>query len=740
MKKSLLSTFFGLLILITSQVNAQTGTKVTPDGTTSSGVSTDVQAFPGCQSLAYQVINYPGKFQTIDLGSATRSTIFTFPVFAVNAMGFNPKDNLIYGIAVTKNPGNSSTGYSPELVVIGSNKKFQILTTVGIPLPGAAGTGTLGRTPFLGDVNEDGILFISEKNGLYKIDLNKGSADYLKVVLVRNYSPTETAKLDGAADIAFPAGDKRYAYTVNKTGDVIKIDTDDGTFTSVDNVINSGGPFGFGTAFFDNENSLYVNNNIDATIYKIFNATTGSPTWTVFSPSGGVADNSNDGARCPNSAVPPYVTGTVYIDKNGSTPVNNVFPLPATQLYAQLVNSSNVVVKSVPVSTDGIYQISLYNTTGNVILTGNYSVHITTASGIGSPSTSLPYNYVHVSSWGPTGGTPDPTPGDGKIPIGTPVLGTNIVGVNFGIEQLPNSTDVTIDVPGKVGVGDYAFLDDSYQGDNPVQFPSLKGTDPEEVTLPTGSVSSVKITTLANNADLFYNGSPTPLQAGDIITNYDKSLLKLVVTQPGSNKIIFKFAYLDAAGKEDPTPATYTINYIYTLPVQISSFTAEVDNEDARLNWTTSNEQNNAGFGVQHSVDGNNWNLLYFVNSKAVNGISSMQISYQYIDKNITTGTHYYRLKQTDLDGNFVYSDIAKVDNNSLNSAFKVYPNPTSSYIFIEYSGAVKTPIRIMDMNGRMVKSLFTTGAKTRVATNELAAGTYVVSIDGKTQKLTVKK
>lgn len=189
-------------------------------------------------------------------------------------------------------------------------------------------------------------------------------------------------------------------------------------------------------------------------------------------------------------------------------------------------------------------------------------------------------------------------------------------------------------------------------------------------------------------------------------------------------------------GDDVSTSFTYTLKY--PLPVTLSSFTAKENNGDALLDWITSSEQNNAGYGVEHSLDGTNWNQLAFVNSKALNGNSNNKLNYQYIDRDLTTGTHYYRLKQTDLDGTFGYSNVAKVDNSSLNTALKVYPNPTSSYIYVEYSGAVKTPIRILDANGRVVKTLLTTSAKTKVETNEFATGTYIISIDGKTSKFTV--
>ena len=432
------------------------------------------------------------------------------------------------------------------------------------------------------------------------------------------------------------------------------------------------------------------------------------------------------GGEAPDGEVEDYfipfytISGTVYTDANGGIPDGTV---PPSGLYAQLVDASNTVKQSVPLNANGTYQLTLLN---------GVSVQITKVSGTGTSSTNLPANYVHVSST-------DGTPFDGITHITS--YGADNTGINFGVEQLPNSNDVNVSAPEGANIGKEFILDGRvYQmgpiATNTVSFPPLSGSDPEDGIL--GAANSVKITSIPNNADLIYNGHI--VAAGDIIVNYDPSKLVLKVTAGGSYTITFNFAFLDAANQADLTPATYKITFDYALTVQLSSFTAKANNGDAILDWITSTEQNSKGFGVEHSLDGTNWNQLDFVNSKAVSGNSNQRLSYQYIDKGLSNGIHYYRLKQADLNGAFTYSNIARVDNNSLIARFRVYPNPSSSYIFIEYSGDVKTPIKIIDMGGRVMKSLFTTGVKTRVETNEFPAGTYVIVINGNTSKFTVNR
>ncbi len=888
------SQFAGTVIANNGAINLATGATVTgrvlsttgavniKDATVTSdkvcGLTITPAPFDPCSNFAYQVMGLHSEFQDINLATGKRTTIFTFPNFAVNAMGFNQVDDRLYAIRQNLNPS-----FTTDLIVIGSDHTYQVLATTGEPLPGSGGTsGT--QAAFIGDINANGIMFISQTASLYSINLNPSSGtDYLKVY---KYKLSATPSL--FYDFGFPAGDNVNAYGVNQTGDLVKINTTTRVITIVKPGVVPGGQYG--AVFFDNLHNLYVSEN-GGMIYKIIN-TTSATLGDIIGAYYSTADPTgvNDGARCPNASVPviadfgdapnsyltllasggpshiglpavpvpiylgagltydqdgqpspnadkdvddgissfpgltpsntyasysvtvatkngvnfnaylngwidwnnngifdpgekvsrtitpnttsvtltwtnqtlvdvagrtgtyarfrissssplistpggqapdgevedyyiPFYTisGTVYTDANGGTPDGT---LPPPGLYAQLVDGINVVKQSVPLNPDGTYQLILLN---------GVSVQITNVSGTAISSTALPANYVHVSST-------DGTPFDGKTQITS--YGADNTGIDFGIEQLPNSDDVNVSITKKVFIGNSFILDGRTYvvGQNgntaSVQFPPLSGTDPEDGAL--GSGKSVKITTVPNNANLYYNGGL--VTAGQVIVNYDPSLLSLTITIGGSNTIVFNYAFLDAAGQSDATPATYTIDFVYILPVELASFTARGDNGDAILDWITSNEANSAGFGVEHSLDGTNWNLLAFVNSKSVNGNSNVKLSYQYIDRDIINGTHYYRLKQTDLNGNFVYSDIAKVDMNSSNTAFKVYPNPSNSYIFIEYSGAAKTPVRIIDMNGRVVKSLQTTGPKTRVETNEFPAGTYLISMDGKTIKFTVNR
>lgn len=111
------------------------------------------------------------------------------------------------------------------------------------------------------------------------------------------------------------------------------------------------------------------------------------------------------------------------------------------------------------------------------------------------------------------------------------------------------------------------------------------------------------------------------------------------------------------------------------IPVELTSFTATSGNNGVSLNWVTASETNNQGFYIERSSDKNDWDNLGFVQG---NGTSVNVNNYLFVDRIVTTGKYYYRLKQSDFDGSFSYSheielEVSKPDEFALHQN---YPNP----------------------------------------------------------------
>ena len=97
-----------------------------------------------------------------------------------------------------------------------------------------------------------------------------------------------------------------------------------------------------------------------------------------------------------------------------------------------------------------------------------------------------------------------------------------------------------------------------------------------------------------------------------------------------------------------------TLSFL-TLPIELISFNATEMLDEIKIDWTTQSEINNDYFSVERSFDGKEFYALENISGA---GNSTTQLTYSYNDHNLLAGARYYRLKQTDYDGNFKYSDI----------------------------------------------------------------------------------
>ena len=117
----------------------------------------------------------------------------------------------------------------------------------------------------------------------------------------------------------------------------------------------------------------------------------------------------------------------------------------------------------------------------------------------------------------------------------------------------------------------------------------------------------------------------------------------------------------------------------------------------------TQTEINNDFFTVERSENGINFESIQITEGA---GNSNNPLSYHFTDKHPLEGKSYYRLKQTDFDGNFTYSQTRTVTFNR-EGKFSVYPNPASPFsdINIQVPDNGSYVIFVVDATGRVVYS-----------------------------------
>jgi hypothetical protein len=181
------------------------------------------------------------------------------------------------------------------------------------------------------------------------------------------------------------------------------------------------------------------------------------------------------------------------------------------------------------------------------------------------------------------------------------------------------------------------------------------------------------------------------------------------------------FEYNNCSGYDFTSPIL-TNQDIYisagVLPVELTYFRAELENNAAVLTFETSSEENNSHFEVQKAVDGKDFETIGIVNG---NGTTLEVQEYSFVDSELENGTNYYRLKQFDFDGQFEYSDIVSIDYEFEKLNFgNVVTNE------IQFRETVNE-VLLYDTNGRLLKQV---NQVDRVDVSNLKIGVYFLKIN----------
>lgn len=131
------------------------------------------------------------------------------------------------------------------------------------------------------------------------------------------------------------------------------------------------------------------------------------------------------------------------------------------------------------------------------------------------------------------------------------------------------------------------------------------------------------------------------------------------------------------------------------LPVNLTSFSAHIEDQKVLLEWETTSETNNSYFEIERSANVKEFEKIGHVAGQ-IN--SETLVQYSFTDYNPLNGTNYYRLRQVDLDGKFEYSKIRSIVLER-NINVEISPNPTDDYI--QLRGIPQNAnFEIVDMNG----------------------------------------
>ncbi len=188
------------------------------------------------------------------------------------------------------------------------------------------------------------------------------------------------------------------------------------------------------------------------------------------------------------------------------------------------------------------------------------------------------------------------------------------------------------------------------------------------------------------------------------------------------------------------------------LPIVLSSFEGRYnEGKDAiDLNWVTSVEINNHYFSVEKATDNQNYERIGTIRGA---GNTTVLTRYTFTDKFPSPGINFYRLRQTDFDGQYTvsHSIAVVVGLEGITSIFRLYPNPSSGKVYadaIGLAGNGNAAIELYDLSGKYIRSykgLSKDGIlqKMELDLSAMPKGLYMVKLktdqDVITQKLELK-
>lgn len=174
-----------------------------------------------------------------------------------------------------------------------------------------------------------------------------------------------------------------------------------------------------------------------------------------------------------------------------------------------------------------------------------------------------------------------------------------------------------------------------------------------------------------------------------------------------------------------------SINSLSTLPVSWLQLGATLNaNNQAAISWQVS-ESNVVDYRIEKSVDGRQFVTIGQLNSKG-DGSNS----YSFTEADRLTANAYYRIKQIDIDGQYAYSPIIRLQgSDAINDRITVYPMPFTTGFTVTSKKAQKA--NLINARGQVLQHIQLSPGANYISAGGLGSGIYYLAAEnGNTQKL----
>jgi len=164
------------------------------------------------------------------------------------------------------------------------------------------------------------------------------------------------------------------------------------------------------------------------------------------------------------------------------------------------------------------------------------------------------------------------------------------------------------------------------------------------------------------------------------------------------------------------------------LPVDFIHFTGQQKEAFIQIDWTTASEVQNDFFDIERSVDGYHFEKIGKVNGS---GDSDELEYYEFLDRDPLADINYYRLKQVDFNGKYVYSNVISVEGRSKGfDKIHIFPRLAQDNITIENKFEF-SKVSLFNSSGALIGTYKQAAqGKMSLDVSSLPSGTYFVKID----------
>lgn len=174
------------------------------------------------------------------------------------------------------------------------------------------------------------------------------------------------------------------------------------------------------------------------------------------------------------------------------------------------------------------------------------------------------------------------------------------------------------------------------------------------------------------------------------------------------------------------------------LPVTFLNFEARTEGENVNLFWSTATELNNDYFTIERSE-----NSLHFKSLGKIKGAGNSSTALHYGFHDISPGSgereeeiFYYRIRQTDFDGKYSFSNTIAVRVTNKNSPFYVYPNPSNGkelFFRTNFPDSKQWQVAVFEISGKEVFSKTVNCENIRLQAlnfeKQLVKGSYLLTV-----------